>query len=186
MHCYHTCKTDGGREYVSNVGPFLSGENEPGRWQWLTQGYYFWTDDPYFAHIWGRASYKNNYAILKCTLSFQSDMLLDLAGNVSHSIYFNNLIQLYVKKLKRTNPNVVPTVSTVIEHFRNEEKKQPSIFPYQAIKAGDVPGKKTDRRKKIQYTPANDECLPLIPRLQLCLFEEAKANISHKEVFYFT
>lgn len=38
---YHTCKTEGGWSYIRGNAPFLS---EPNNRQWLTQGYYFWTD----------------------------------------------------------------------------------------------------------------------------------------------
>lgn len=186
MLCYHTCKTDGGIDFVSKSAPFLSGKNIPDerKWQWLSQGYYFWTDDPHFAHIWGERSYDNNYAILQCSMSFQSDMLLDLAGNVAHNLYFKKLISLYVKRIRRTDPTIQPTVSTVIEHFRKEKKSQPLIFPYQAIKAVDIPA--DGHRQKIRFTPRSRECLPLVPRIQLCLFEEARDIINDKEIIYFS
>ncbi|HHQ4796631.1 hypothetical protein ACEUAZ_01350 [Aeromonas veronii] len=184
MLCFHTCKTDGGKEFVSESAPFLSGKNIPRKWQWLSQGYYFWTDDPHFAHIWGECSYNDDYAILKCKLSFQPDMLLDLAGNVAHSLYFQKLVSIYVKKLQGKDPTIRPTVSTVIEHFRKEKQSTPMIFPYQAIKAVDIPS--GGYRKKLRFTPKSNECLPLLPRIQLCLFEEARDIISDKEIIYFS
>lgn len=44
---YHTCKVDGGWRHILKNAPFIS---EPNNRQWLTQGYYFWTDSNHFAH----------------------------------------------------------------------------------------------------------------------------------------
>lgn len=186
MLCYHTCKTDGGRKYVHSIAPFLSEKNTPKKWQWLTQGYYFWTDSPYYAHIWGQDSYKGDYAIVECEISIDKCLLLDLVGNTKDCEYFNKLLAAYQKKLESTGSKQVATVSGVIEHFRQAASKSDGkIFPYQAIKAFDIPNKRYSCGR-IKFTETSNETMVIIPRLQLCLFESAKDLIGDKNIVHFS
>ncbi|WP_272682553.1 hypothetical protein [Providencia sp. PROV124] len=182
MSYFHTCATTHGRKFVSENAPFLSRANGPTKWQWLSQGYYFWPDEDYFAHIWGRDAYKDDYAIIKCEINLSANVVLNLASNITHSLYFKNLIELYIKKIKEVDPDAKPTVSTVIEHFRLEAQKNKDIFPFEAIQAADC----SSDAPKIQFTPNCSNYMITIPRLQLCLFQSSHSAITSKVICHFS
>ena len=179
MKGYHTCKKDGGWNHVWRNGPFISEQNgPPKRWQWLSQGFYFWTDDPFYAKKWGELSYKNNFVILECSLKLDALNILDLVGNVSDQIHFNELIKMYEVKM---NGKVDPTISTVIEHYRQQNKVEDyeGIFSYDGIKAQDGRAE-----EEFSFTPKSKETMLLVTRQQLCLFEHAKNAIINKKICY--
>lgn len=89
---YHTCSRDNGITYIQSSAPFHS---NPKRKQWLTNGYYFWTDSEHFAHKWGEASYEGRYAIMKCLIVMDKGLLLDLVGNVDDLLYFEELTKKF-------------------------------------------------------------------------------------------
>ena len=73
--CYHTCKNEGGKEFILNNAPFYS-DNKPkngkkGKPQWLSEGFYLWTDSDYYAKTW----LKENFAIIQFTLTIDKDDL---------------------------------------------------------------------------------------------------------------
>ncbi len=73
---YHNCRNEGGKEFLKSSVPFLSGDGDN---QWLTQGYYFWTDSPYWAERWNPG---RDVAISEFKITFHTDdELLDLVGN---------------------------------------------------------------------------------------------------------
>ncbi|WP_127341637.1 MULTISPECIES: hypothetical protein [Enterobacteriaceae] len=182
MFYFHTCKTTSGRRFVEQNAPFLSRANGPKKWQWLSQGYYFWTDVDYFAHIWGRDSYNNDYAIVRCQITINSDIVLDLAANVEHSLYFKGLAEAYQKKIQKVNPNEIPTVSTVIEHYRKAAEKNKEIFPFEAIRAVDC----SPTAPKLKFAPDAMGFMTTIPRLQFCLFQSSRNAITSKEIYHFS
>ena len=122
---YHTCKKTND---VLEKAPFLSGCSDR---IWLTQGYYFWTDDIYHAHKWGKSSIEGNYSIVKCLINLdeEKDELLDLVGNISQQIYFDALIKKFMKEFKDENI----TIRTVIMFLRNKALKNSEIFPFIAF-----------------------------------------------------
>lgn len=182
MYYFHTCDTAHGRVFVEKNAPFISRKNGPKKWQWLSQGYYFWTDEDYFAHMWGRDAYNNNYAILKCQINISPDLVLDLASNLTHSLYFQKLMELYKERLRKINSKDSPTVSTVIEHFRKKAKDDIKLFPFEAIKAVDF----SQKAKKLKFSPDSFACMTMLPRLQFCLFESSYTHISSKEIHHFS
>ncbi|WP_447877588.1 hypothetical protein [Serratia fonticola] len=182
MYYFHTCRTTSGRRFVAQNAPFLSRPNGPKKWQWLSQGYYFWTDEDYFAHIWGRDSYNNDYAIIRCEIHISSDIVLDLVSNVTHSLYFKELVDLYQTKVKKQNPHETPTVSTVIEHCRKAAEQNRKLFPFEAIKAVDY----SSKSPKLEFTPNSMDYMITIPRIQFCLFESSQEAIISKEIHHFS
>jgi len=176
---YHTCKTEGGWSYVKTESPFLSG---PEKTQWLTQGYYFWTDSDHFAHKWGECSYDNDYAIVKCSIEIESELLLDLVGSVESQIYFNKLLAKFREKLKKIDPTKEPTVQAVISYWRNVSKQNIDVFPFVAIKAQDT----LDRynTNTLSFIGTKEEMVVSIHRQQLCLFECGSQLITSKQVIY--
>lgn len=177
---FHACKKDGGWCYVWNNSPFISGDNVAPRWQWLTKGYYFWTDSDLFAHQWGIDRYNSSYAIVKCDIEIPSEKLLDLVGNVSDAQYFSTLLDMYCNKHKKASngtPQKEPSVSAVIEHYRSKT----NIWYHDAVKSYDTPPK---HARVVKFTPRSSECTTLVLRQQLCVFENAKSYIGDPTVVY--
>ena len=99
---YHTSDLTEPIDDLKDLTPFHSNVNEP---QWLGQGYYFWTDDDFYAHLWGclkikndegisQYKYKNGYVITQFNISIEPNNLLDLVGNARQQIYFYKLTPL--------------------------------------------------------------------------------------------
>lgn len=173
---YHTCKTDGGWSYVKTEGPFLSGSDLN---QWLTQGYYFWTDSCYFAHKWGEDSYNKSYAILKCSIEIEADLLLDLVGSTEAQLYFERLLTKFRTHLNKVSPNKEPSVHAVIAHWREISIKNKSVFPFVAIKVQDG-----FRGSKLSFVSKREFINVGIQRQQLCLFEDGLCYLTKKELIY--
>lgn len=178
---YHVCKKDGGWSFLRENAPFLSGDGDN---QWLTQGYYFWTDDEFFARKWGDSSYAGKYAILKCKLCFADGALLDLVGSVTHQRYFSGRLKKYKARIEKAGRSADDVkVGHVVAFLRKEEACYPGVFPFVAIKAQDAylggklpftTNKEEDRR----------EVMPLLTRQQLCVFSSGRMCVSEKEVIY--
>lgn len=171
---FHTCAARGGKQYVKDNAPFLS---DGQRSAWLTQGYYFWTDHNYFAKIWGRdcySKYSKKYAIVKCTISVEESLFLDLVGNTASQLYFQKIANIYISKLKKANSTTRVTIESIIGYWREyAETVNIEVFPFVAIKIQD-----TKNLKPIHFTLSSDEKALLgVTRQQLCLFESGKSCI---------
>ncbi|EDN69418.1 hypothetical protein BGP_0809 [Beggiatoa sp. PS] len=174
---FHTSSINGGWSFIQKNAPFLSGSGEN---QWLTQGFYFWTDSDYFAHEWGKKSIYGDYAITECLLEIEQPYLLDLVGSVEDQLHFEEMFKKYQSKLnKATGQSTEPTVQAVIEYYRRINTKQNGILPYLALKAQD-----NYKERNIRFTNQRIEKLPLIMRQQLCLFEEGYHCIKSKRIIY--
>jgi len=161
---------------VVKNAPFLS---RSGPKQWLTQGYYFWTDSDHFAHKWGQNSYNNSYAILECMIEVDEKLLLDLVGSTADQLYFDKMLRIYKDRLKSAGQSESATVSAVISHMRELTKDYPGTFPFAAIKAQDKL-----RRPEISFNGGR-EMMPLgIQRLQLCLFENFIHLLKSKNIVH--
>ena len=187
---YHTCSRNNGIPYIQSSAPFHSDSK---RKQWLTDGYYFWTDSDHFAHKWGDASYNGHYAIMKCLIVMEKGLLLDLVGNVEDILYFDELKEKFnaylakpevQSKLHPKFRGKPPTVSGTIDFWRKQREKVASngifpMFPYIAIKAHEPPPKSTMR-----FVENRPEVLLGLTRQQLCLFKEGYGCIRSKELVY--
>jgi len=167
---YHACKADGGWSYVLANAPFLSEENDR---QWLTRGFYFWTDSDHFAHKWGKNSVKGNYAIVECLIEIEKDFFLDLVGSVEDQLYFSKILLKFKERLKKANPQEEVTICDAISFYR----KRKDIFPYSAIKVQDGFQKST-----VTFIKEGREVLPSLTRQQLCLFDFAIDHIKRQKV----
>lgn len=168
---YHNCRDEGGYDFLRNNVPFLSGDGDN---QWLTQGYYFWTDDIYWAERWNQ---REKVTISKFTITFhEDDELLDLVGNARQIREFQKMRTQVAKKLKIESVSKI-TVSQVIAFFRELDKKTEflGIFPYLAVKAQDAPHK--NGFLKMLFTHHRQEHLYLATRQQMCVFAHAKDRI---------
>ena len=157
---YHTCKADNGYHFIVKNIPFISGN---GSNQWLTQGYYFWTDSDYWAKKWGKPE---NRAIgkFKINLCFSSE-ILDLVGNVEHQLEFQKFAELILQKTKEGDHL---TVNQIVTWLRGKKE----IFPYKGIKAEDQ-----TRVVKYKFVSQRNETMSLVTRQQLCIFEEGREKV---------
>jgi len=126
---FHSCEAIGDCDTLDV--PFLSKKNN----QWLSQGYYFWTDSPFYAKKWRRGKryvYQFKYVVEK-------QYVLDLVGSVSDQLMF---IEDYIETFKILTTQVVGLkkyqhqdipIGVIIETLRRFEE-----FPYHAIKAYDI------------------------------------------------
>ena len=171
---YHTCSTRNGRAYVLENAPFFC---DTGNEQWLTDGYYFWTDSDFFARDWGKRGrgYRNGYAIIQCHILIDSDLLLDLVGNVDHQLYFEALIQEYKERLQQAGEEDSATVSQVISYWRDQAQIDREVFPYIAIKAQDG-----YHEGRINFVENSRAFMPRVTRQQLCLFRDGAGFIREK------
>ncbi|HHR6317751.1 TPA: hypothetical protein ACS737_001228 [Providencia alcalifaciens] len=170
---YHNCRDEGGYDYLREHVPFLSGNGDN---QWLTQGYYFWTDDIYWAKRWNPGK---KVTISKFTITFHEDNeLLDLVGNVSQIFEFQDMREKVAEKLNIRDVSKV-TVSQVIAFFRklNEQTEFSGIFPYLAVKAQDTALPHNGSFPKMKFVSYRSESLCLATRQQMCVFAQAKDRI---------
>jgi len=173
---YHTCRVDGGWSYIWKNAPFVS---EPNDRQWFTQGYYFWTDNEYFAHQWGKDSITGDYAIVECLVEVEKNLLLDLVGSVTDQLHFQKILTKFDQRLKKANPAAKATVNAALSYYRKLAESNKEVFPYCAIKAQDEYSK-----SKVAFIQYKKECLPLVTRQQLCLFEFAVTCIKSRNVIH--
>ncbi|MFM4985050.1 hypothetical protein [Aeromonas veronii] len=162
---YHTCQLKNGYEYICTNIPFLSRD---GPNQWLTRGFYFWTDSAHWAKQWLR---EGNRVIGQFDLSlcFRTEVL-DLVGNVHHQEQFIAMRDVVLNKLPESERHNI-TVNQIINFLREDDV----IFPYLAIKAQDLKAtEKIDFIDKGQNNPK----ISLVNRQQICVFEKARERIS--------
>jgi hypothetical protein len=172
MTGYHTCRDDGDREMTLENAPFLC---NPSKRQWLSQGYYFWTDNDFFAHEWGKNSYNNQYCIAKCAIEISRDRLLDLVGSVSDQLWFKEKLEELGRFFKANRITKSPSVAACIGLMRNKPG-----FEFLAIKAQDLP----PQHGQAPFTAESRECMPLVTRQQLCVFQQGLSCILSKELIY--
>jgi len=178
---FHACKLEGGSEVIIKTAPFLSENNKR---QWLTQGYYFWIEDIDLAHWWGSNSVKGDYAILTAKLNLDSTDLsyLDLISSPLHIKYLKKLISKYLNKMSKSCGNrYEPTISEVIDHYREKAKDIPEVFPFIGISCCD--DSKTMQRKFINCGNSKD-VIALNERHQICIFSGYEQLIQEKEILH--
>lgn len=162
---YHTCKMENGFDYIVNHIPFRSGD---GANQWLTQGYYFWTDSDYWAKKWGNPK-SRVIGRFNINLCFKKEVL-DLVGNVDHQLEFIALKDIILAKLDKDEKRRSVTVNQILSKLRCSK----DIFPYLGVKAQD--GRQLENIDFVDRQ-INKAKLRLVTPQQLCVFEEAKDRI---------
>lgn len=162
---YHACRYVDDIESIREKVPFKSRAEG----QWLTQGYYFWTDTPTYAITWRCGSGDRNI-ISKFSLTFKNqELLLDLVGNVQHQELFCGYINQLKKRGVFGGIGRTITISQVISYLREDG----DIFPFIAIKAGD----KHNSPYIFHHSSKYQERCSFIQRQQLCLFDKEHGEI---------
>lgn len=172
---YHACSQQGGYDGAVKGIPFFAPESEH-RSQWLSPGYYFWTDSPTYAKNWkpqgpGRAIGK---FIIELDISNNAEELLDLVGNVAHQEAFCELVEIVIEQLPAKNAQNI-MVNEVISYLREDKEG----FPYIAIKAMDNrnPKKPSNPMQTVKFAHDTNLSLPLVTPQQLCLFDRTRASL---------
>lgn len=179
---YHTCHLEGSLDTIFEKSPYKC---EPNTKQWLGEGYYFWTDSDFFAHMWGRRreKYPKGYAITEYLVVIPDESFLDLVGNVKDQLFFKKQIQMYAKKMElelksKEDAKKIP-ISKVIAHLRTCLPNDKSAFKYDAIKAVDYSSSQTNFYRFVKDCM---ECMPIPSRQQLFLKE--LSFLKNKRLFY--
>ncbi len=169
---YHNCRDQGGYDFLLANVPFLSGNGDN---QWLTQGYYFWTDSPHWAEKWnpGLKTTVSEFSIMFS----QDDELLDLVGNTRQIFEFQAMRNRVAQNLEIRDVSKV-TVSQVIAFFRKLEtdKVAEGIFPYLAVKAQDAAS--VGFFTRMTFVRKRTEALACLTRQQMCVFSHARDRIT--------
>lgn len=168
---FHACSSTGGRKGVFLKAPFLSDASKE---QWLTQGYYFWTDDDDLAHWWGYQKYKKSYLVVESRITIEDEFFLDLVGNQKQCKLFVTWAKSYIASVNAKGINFASEIgfntddevfiSIMIQVFRKIARN--SFFQFKAVKAADQ-YEKTER-----FTSDDNARLVFIKRQQLCVFDD--------------
>ena len=78
-----------------------------------------------------------------------------------------------------TNSKAKPTINAVLSFYRKSAESNKEIFPYIAIKAQDKYSK-----SEVAFIANGKECLPVVTRQQLCLFEFAVNCIKTRDLIH--
>ncbi|WP_213672549.1 hypothetical protein [Raoultella ornithinolytica] len=172
---YHNCHKRGSYEDIRQGVPFLSGPDEN---QWLTQGYYLWTDSPHYAMSWNGGK---NVVVSEFEVKFESrDELLDLVGNARDIFEFEEMVDRAIRVLHGGDATKI-TVNQVISYFRELESdaEYAGIFPYHAVKAQDK-ANTSYGEVVVRFVRTRREKLVALTRQQMCVFENARDKITFK------
>jgi hypothetical protein len=101
---HHTCKQDGGEDYVRENAPFFAKENQQmNKGLFLGSGYYLWENDIEQAHHWGKKHYNNQYYIVAFECEIDEKFLIDLDSKEGERL-FDEIQKLF--KNRGTNKNI--------------------------------------------------------------------------------
>lgn len=136
VQLHHTCKQDGGEDYVLKNAPFFAKEiQQINEEQFLGSGYYLWEDDIEQANYWGEVHYNNQYYIVAFECEIDEDFLLDLNNREGQKEFFE-LYKLYEKRAKQINRNVKKNPLNTFFNFWFKGKSGIK-FAYKTIKVKD-------------------------------------------------
>lgn len=161
---YHTCKLKNGYKFINQNIPFLSGD---GPNQWLTQGYYFWTDSDYWAKKWGKEG-QRVIGKFSFNLCFNNEVL-DLVGNVSHQEELLAFSKEILNGIKDCDKKEI-TINQIIGKLRTLDE----VFPYLAVKAQD---ERASQKINFVEQSINKLKMGLITPQQICIFDKARSRI---------
>lgn len=132
---HHTCKQDGGEDFVLKNAPFLA-KDDPAKkkYQFLGEGYYFWEDDVEQAHKWGKTHYRNCYFIVEFDCEIDEVYLLDLNDRRGQK-YLQDIKQKLEQSLQKKMDNW--SLSQVIQFLIRSKEEIGIDFDYRIFKVQD-------------------------------------------------
>lgn len=173
---HHTCKKDGGKEFVLNNAPFISPKTD--RIPFLGVGYYFWDYDLEQAKKWGVNHYNNSFYIIEAELDIPDAVFLDLAGNRQQMEYFVSLLQRFQKRGAHAQKWKFGEFIEFLKEFRKADYQ---AFPFEIIRAQDFLEPK--EKDKIKFNHLQN-FTNLNPRFVICLFTNSELYLQNKRVAF--
>ena len=175
---HHTCKKDGGRQYVLNNAPFLSVADPDGKIPFLGEGFYYWDYNLFQAKKWGIIHYNNSFYVFEAKLRIDDATYLDLAGNRQHMEHFARLLDRFKKK----GINVQDwRIGAFIEFIKVYRRQDATIFPYQVIRAEDY---LTPQNEKKYFFNDRKNFTILTARFVICFFVTNDIPLHDKSIVY--
>ena len=165
---HHTCNQDGSIQNIEKHGPFLSThiEKDITHHKFLGTRYYFWDNNINMAHSHGQKNYKRKYHIFEAKLDLKDEVFLDLAGNRTDMLFFQDIME----KLKPQSETQNWTIAHFIEFL-----KRIKIFNYRAIRVID---NSIDPKEAIKFVPDRRNFINLNPIFIVCLLDKKSDLIS--------
>ena len=176
---HHSCKKDGGAEYVKQHAPFISSKGADNNYPFLGEGYYFWDNNIERAHSWGKNHYKKKYYIVECGLNLTGKIFLDLVGNRGHIIEF---LALYRALTTKYNNGENWPIGRFIEFLKKLDTKEEykGIFPWKVIRAVDHLNVGHSKQNSLKFVDSRNNFTNLSPIIVICLYEKNEVILQSK------
>lgn len=182
---HHTCRKDGGREYVQQAAPFQSKYDEKDDlYPFLGTGYYFWDNNLEYARWWGidqKKRFPTGYFVVEAELNLAKGIFLDLVGSMDSIYWFRRLMA----RLKTSRPEVKDwSVASFIEFAKKLNRVDNQAFPFKVIRAVDHSRNHNPKKNKwlLRFVKKKQEYTNLDPRLVICLLEKDNVILQNKVV----
>jgi hypothetical protein len=179
---HHTCKRDGGSEFVLANAPFIAEYKEAeGKLPFLGEGYYFWDDNLDLAHHWGRVHYRSRYLILEADLQFDEGELLDLVGSRRDMRYFQELRNELLARGFIQGDWEISKMVALLRKLQQGSPSQGHLFPFLAIRAVDH-SMAGHNQIPAKFVSQRDNFVLVNPRIIVCMFEKKERNLCLKRI----
>ena len=178
----HTCKRDGGKEFVLKNAPFEAEYNKDRELMpFLGIGYYFWDYNISQARSWGQNHYNNSFYILQTDLVVPDEEYLDLSGNRQHMDYFCQLVKRFTERGLNANRWEIGTFIEFIKGLRQKEDDY-TIFPFEIIRATDFNVKELENY--VYKFNSTKSYTYLSPRFVICIFKLEHVHLQNKQIVF--
>ncbi|WP_122039341.1 hypothetical protein [Asaia bogorensis] len=177
---FHTCLDSPNRSALAKQVPFLSHKND----QWLGQGYYFWTEEPYWAHKWNpRPKYghpSRQKIVCAFDITLPEEKFLDLL-TLKGQRWIMTASMVLAEVLKRD-----ASVSEVFYYLLDKRRGNTAFFPYIAVRMRDnrSEGKLPIMKPNPKSAWQRGETFSFGERHQMCVYQhytsEPSATIKFK------
>ena len=181
---HHTCKKEGGEEYVFEESPFFAEHNpEVAKFQFLGSGYYFWDNNIELAKVWGKGHYNDNYYVVEIDFELTSDNCFDLVGNRYHQIHLINCLKEYEVSTGENKSNW--TVNQCIQFLRELNEVNEEVFPYKFVRAVDLlKHTKFKAQHLMKFIDNKDNYTIINPKIVICVFDKDELNLQTKRIVH--
>ncbi|MBI9065132.1 MAG: hypothetical protein JEZ14_24320 [Marinilabiliaceae bacterium] len=181
---HHTCKKEGGIDYVISNVPFYAEHNvNEEKYQFLGSGYYFWDDNIELAKSWGKFHYNNDFHVFEFDFEINSDNCLDLVGNRSHQKYFMELFRIYEEHTGDTKENW--SICQCIEFLKILTTKNEKIFPFKMIRAIDLLNhNKYKEQFRTKFVAHKGNYTVINPKMVICVITKQDVPLQSKKIVF--
>lgn len=180
---HHTCRKDGGEDYVLTESPFLA-KHDPNKKkiQFVGSGYYFWDNNIDLAKIWGKSHYDNSYYVVEIDFELTEDNCYDLVGNRKHQIHLMNFIKQFEDETGNNKEHW--TLNQCVQLLRELNKHNNDIFPFKFIRAIDLLNHERYAKAQhlINFTNEKDNYTVINPKMIICAFEKEDLILHSKKI----